>query len=122
MVVRGVIVAAVGVVAGLTGAFLQAVRWTPTWGSWTMPWGLILALILLVVLIRGAVWFVQSRWGGWLCFGTWLMATAVMAFESPSGDVALGSGTRPLFYVVLAGILGAFAATLPLPHRSRVAV
>jgi hypothetical protein len=115
----GLLGALVGLFAGLVGAFVQAVRWTPTtaWGQWDVPWGSVAAIVILVGLIRGAMWLVGTRWIGWVVFLGWILGTGAMAIESPFGDVALGAGTRPLVYLVVAGILGAFAATLPLPIR-----
>lgn len=109
--------ALVGVFAGLLGAFLQAVVWNSPVGQ--IPWGLALAMASLIVLIRGATWGSGARWAGWLLFTGWCLGTAAMAVESPSGDIALGEGARPLVYLILAAISGAFAATLPA-RRIRV--
>lgn len=113
--VAGVVI---GVFTGVLGGFMQAFIWATPWIQ--LPWGLVFAVLALTVLIRGAIWWAGARWAGWLLFGGWFLGTAAMAFESPSGDVALGEGARPLVYVIGSAILGAFAATLPLP-RSRVA-
>ena len=118
-VLLGLLSALVGIFAGLVGAFVQAVRWTPStpMGQWEIPWGFVAVIVILIGLIRGAMWLADARWTGWVVFLGWLASTAAMAIESPFGDVALGAGTRPFIYLVVAGILGAFAATLPLPIR-----
>jgi hypothetical protein len=118
-VLLGLLSALVGIFAGLVGAFVQAVRWTPLtpMGQWEIPWGFVAVIVILIGLIRGAMWLADARWTGWVVFLGWLASTAAMAIESPFGDVALGAGTRPFIYLVVAGILGAFAATLPLPIR-----
>ncbi len=118
-VLLGLLSALVGIFAGLVGAFVQAVRWTPTtpMGQWEIPWGFVAVIIILIGLIRGAMWLADARWTGWVVFLGWLASTAAMAIESPFGDIALGAGTRPFIYLVVAGIFGAFAATLPLPTR-----
>jgi hypothetical protein len=110
--------AVIGVFAGLVGAFLQAALWVTPWI--TIPWGAVASLMIFTVLIRGACWWAEARWAGWLVFAGWLVSSVAMAVESPSGDVALGEGTRPLLYLIAAAVIGAFAATLPA-RRIRVA-
>lgn len=110
----------VGVAIGLAGAFIQAQRSiVDLLGSTTaFPWGLLIAVAVLLVAIRGATWGMRSRWGGWLLLAGWLVATIAMAAESPSGDVALSGGGRQMTYLLAGVILGSAAATLRLP-RSR---
>lgn len=109
---------ALGALTGLVGAFLQSARaLTPTpWGQVAVPWGAVLALIALVVLVRGGTWAMRSRWGGWAVVVGWIAATVAMAAESPSGDVALSGGGRQMTYLVVGVILSSAAATLPLPR------
>lgn len=110
--------AVVGIFVGLVGAFLQAALWNTPWLR--IPWGVVVSVLVLIILIRGASWWAEARWAGWLVFAGWFLSTVAMAVESPSGDVALGEGARPLIYLIVAAIIGAFAATLP-PRRIRVA-
>lgn len=102
---------AIGLVVGLTGGFVQAARLII--GPVVVPWGLVLTVLVLVLAIRGAVWGLGSRLGGWLLFGGWLLATVGLAAESPSGDLAISAGGRQWAYLLGGVILGAAAASIP---------
>lgn len=106
----------VGILVGLIGAFVQADRLilSMPWGLLVVPWGMVLVIIVLVSVIRGATWLVESRWGGSLLLAGWIVSTIVMAAESPSGDVALSGGGRQWVYLLGGVILGAAAATFPV--------
>jgi hypothetical protein len=112
---------ATGLLIGLAGAFVQAGR--VIIGTVAIPWGTALAIGVLVIAIRGAVWGFGSRPGGWLLFGGWLLATVGLAAESPSGDLAISAGGRQWVYLLGAVILGAAAASVPplpvMPMRAR---
>ena len=103
----------VGLVIGLMGAFVQAQRWLI--GSFALPWGIVVTLLVLLIAIRGGVWLVQSRIGGWAMFAGWLIATVAMSAETSSGDMALSGGGRQMTYLVCGVIFGAAAATIRLP-------
>lgn len=111
---------ALGLVIGLLGSFVQADRSIVPlpWGQAVLPWGMILAVVTLVLVIRGAAWLIASRAGGWAVFAGWLASTVVMSAESPSGDLALSGGGRQMTYLLGGVILGAAAATFPVFARS----
>lgn len=106
----------VGILVGVIGAFVQADRLiiSVPWGLLVIPWGMVLVILVLVSVIRGASWLVESRWGGSVLLAGWISATIVMAAESPSGDVALSGGGRQWVYLLGGVILGAAAATFPV--------
>ena len=108
----------VGLLVGLVGAFVQADRFIMSvpWGLLVVPWGMVFVILVLVIAIRGATWLVESRWGGSTLLAGWVVATLVMAGESPSGDVALSGGGRQWVYLLGGVILGAAAATFPVLH------
>ena len=111
---------AVGLAGGIVGSFVQATRAIvplPS-GQVGVPWGMILVLVTVVLVIRGAAWLIGSRAGGWAVFAGWLVATVVMAAESPSGDLAISGGGRQMTYLLGGVILGAAAATFPVLGRS----
>lgn len=118
---RLVLVTIVGLVLGVIGGFVQAVRSvvdTP-WGAWPIPWGAVLVLIVLVLAIRGAAWWVHARLGGWLLFAGWIVTTIAMALETPSGDTAISAGGRQWAYLLIGVVAGAACATFPvIDHRS----
>jgi hypothetical protein len=110
----------VGLAVGIVGSFVQATRAIvplPS-GQVVVPWGMILVLVTVVLVIRGAAWLIGSRAGGWAVFAGWLVATVVMAAESPSGDLAISGGGRQMTYLLGGVILGAAAATFPVLGRS----
>ena len=111
---------ALGLVIGLLGSFVQADRSIVPlpWGQAVLPWGMILAIVTLVLVVRGAAWLIRSRAGGWAVFAGWLASTVVMSAESPSGDLALSGGGRQMTYLLSGVILGAAAATFPVFARS----
>jgi hypothetical protein len=113
----------VGVVIGLTGAFVQSQRLIveAPWGPLTLPWGVPVVWIALIAAIRGGAWAVGSRWGAWAVLGGWLATTVLLSAESPSGDLAVSGGGRQLVYLIGGVILASAAASLPLPRRSAVA-
>lgn len=116
--VSGLLLLLLGLVIGIAGAFVQAQRLvleTP-WGVVTVPWGVPLVWVALVVVVRGGVWALGSRWGGWAVAGGWLVATVALSAESPSGDVALSGGGRQFVYLLGGVILASAAASIPVPR------
>ncbi|MDP2014978.1 MAG: DUF6113 family protein [Actinomycetota bacterium] len=109
----------VGLLVGVIGAFIQADRIIVSvpWGLLVIPWGMVFVVLVLVAVIRGATWLVESRWGGSVLLSGWIIATIVMAAESPSGDVALSGGGRQWVYLLGGVILGTAAATFPVIHE-----
>lgn len=112
-VLYGFIALLIGLVVGLVGAFVQAQRLLI--GTFPIPWGTVLTLLVLIVAIRGGVWLLESRLGGWVLFAGWLIATVAMSAETSSGDMALSGGGRQMAYLIAGVILGAAASTIRLP-------
>ena len=124
-VLRYAAAAAVGLLVGLIGAFVQAERFIMSvpWGLLVVPWGMVLVIAVLVIAVRGATWLVMSRWGGMVLFLGWLIATIAMAGESPSGVLALSGGGRQWVYLIGGVVLAAAASTFPvIAERSSGAV
>lgn len=110
----------IGLVVGTMGAFVQAHRWVFPAGGLVVaiPWGALLVLLALVVVIRGACWVAGSRWAGLLLWAGWLASTLGFALESRSGDLAISGGGRQWGYVIGGVIFGAAACWLPTVRRS----
>lgn len=106
-----------GLVVGIAGAFLQGARLLV--GGVTIPWGLVLALIALLVLVRAGVELTGSRWGGWIVLLAWIAVTVAFAAELPSGDLVISAGGRQMAYLLGGVIVGAAAATVPPVDRLR---
>ena len=116
--VLGLLLLLLGLVIGVAGAFIQAQRLVldTAWGVVSIPWGVPLVWIGLVIVIRGGVWALGSRWGGWAVAAGWLAATIALSAESPSGDVALSGGGRQFVYLLGGVILASAAASISLPR------
>jgi hypothetical protein len=110
-----------GLLVGLLGAFVQAMRyiWDSPWGYVVIPWGALLAMLVLVLTVRGAAWLAMTRWSGWAAFLGWLAMTIVLSSESPGGSVALSGGGRQLFYLIGGVVIATATATIPVPLRRR---
>ena len=106
-----------GIVIGVAGAFLQGARLIV--GGVTVPWGLVLALIALLVFIRAGIELTHSRWGGWIVLLLWIAATVAFAAELPSGDLVISAGGRQMVYLFGGVVIGAAAATVPPWDRLR---
>lgn len=104
-----------GLLLGVIGAFVQAQR--AIFDAFTLPWGVVITLLVLIAAIRGGVWLMMSRVGGWAVFAGWLIATVAMSAETQSGDMALSGGGRQMTYLVLGVIVGAAAATIKVAAR-----
>jgi hypothetical protein len=119
-----VVTALIGFALGIIGGFVQAARTlvdTP-WGTVSFPWGTVLVLVVLVLAIRGGAWWVRSRLGGWLLFTGWILATILMALETPSGDTAISAGGRQWAYLLIGVVVGAACATFPVIDRSSLTI
>lgn len=107
----------VGLAIGIAGAFLQGSRFLV--GGVTLPWGLVVALVALLVLVRAGIELTRSRWGGWIVLLAWIAATVAFAAELPSGDLVISAGGRQMAYLLGGVIIGAAAATVPPIDRLR---
>lgn len=101
----------VGVAMGICGAFLQACR-SVVAGA-VIPWGVVLALAALVLLVRAGVEVTRSRWGGWIVLAAWIGVTIAFAAELPSGDLVISGGGRQMAYLLVGVVAGTAAATIP---------
>ena len=106
-----------GAVIGIAGAFLQGARLVVS--GTALPWGLVVALIALLLLVRAGVEISGSRWGGWIVLVTWIAVTVTFAAELPTGDLVISAGGRQMAYLLGGVIVGAAAATVPPVDRLR---
>ena len=102
-----------GVVAGVLGAVVQGDRRvTP---EHVLPWGLVLVVIVLPILVRAASYLAGGRRGGALVALGWFAVTLVASGEGPGGDVILPSGTRTTWYLGASVVMVLVALLWPLP-------
>jgi len=115
----GIVGLLAGIVIGILGGYVQAMRyvWESPWGYVVIPWGALLALLVLVLTVRGAAWLAMTRWSAWAAFIGWLAMTVLLSSESPGGSIALSGGGRQLFYLIGGVVLAAATATIPVPLR-----
>lgn len=106
---------AVGVVVGLTGAFVQAHRsvWMFADRYVVVPWGAIVVVVVLLFAIRAAAKVTGMRAAAWLLLLGWVAMTLFLATETTGGDIAVSSGPRQLGYLFAGVVIGATVATLP---------
>lgn len=101
------------VLLGATGVVVQAYRSDVAGRS--VPWGLALTLLAVLVAVRGACWWLRSRVAGVVVGAVWMLTTLVMSQSGPGGDVLLPDDLRSQVYL-LGGLALAVAAVLvPLP-------
>ena len=111
LIVGSLVCLVVGVLLGAVLAFWQAARLTI--GPITIPWGLIAAVGVLIVVIRISVRALGSRWAGAAVLAGWLLATMALATRTPwAGDLIISSGTRQLVYLMAGVVAGSAAASL----------
>lgn len=105
----------VGVVVGLSGAFVQAHRfvWLLDGRYVVVPWGATVVVVVLLLLIRTAGNLTGRRSAAWLLLAGWLASTLFLATESSSGDLAVSSGLRQWGYLFVGVVFGSALATFP---------
>lgn len=108
----------IGVVLGTIGAFLQAQRFSLEGSSTSIPWGAIVAGLGTVIVLRGAAVAARTRWAGCGVLTGWILATLAFTVESPSGDIAIASGTRQGAYLLATVVAGSLVAVLPVRRRN----
>jgi hypothetical protein len=106
---------AIGVVIGLSGAFVQAHRFVLLVdGRYvTLPWGVVVVVVVLLLLIRTVGKLTGRRAAPWLLLAGWLATTLYLATESSSGDLAVSSGPRQWGYLFVGVVFGSALATFP---------
>lgn len=93
-------------------AFIQAVGVSVF--DISIPVGLVLAPLILIIAIRIVNVKMGSRYAGILLALGWLIATIAASFRTTAGDVILLSDPRTLAYLIICGLLGAAALSWPV--------
>jgi hypothetical protein len=112
-----VVLAVGGLLLGLVGAGLSAVRVTVAGVS--IPWGLALTLVALGVGARSAAWLVGRRRAAVAVTVGWMVPTLAFAALSPGGDVLLPDLPRTYAYLLGGVLVSTLASTIPLPPGAR---
>jgi hypothetical protein len=103
-----------GLVLGSLGALVQADRRVS--GDRTVPWGLVLVVVVVAVCIRAASYLVGNRRGGAVVAAGWLVPTLVLSGQGPGGDVILPSTARSTWYLGATAVIALVALLWPLPR------
>ena len=105
-----------GVFAGLLGtAIEQANYWI---GSFPLPWGLVLALALVLFYVLGLRLANDSRWPAIAGLIGILVVTFVALIETPGGSVLVPANFNGTIWSAAPGIIGAIVVAWPRLKRS----
>ena len=107
-----------GLVLGSLGALVQADRRVS--GDRTVPWGLVLVVVVVAVCVRAASYLVGNRRGGAIVAVGWLVPTLVLSGQGPGGDVILPSTARSTWYLGATAVIALVALLWPLPRGADV--
>jgi hypothetical protein len=113
-VVLYLLLAVLGTVVGVAGAFVHHVR-LPVGGA-SIPVGLVLALVTGTVLAVAGGLLTCSRLGAGLVAGPWLLAALPFAAQRPEGDLVISA--TPIGYAYLLGTSLLGAMTITVPYRT----
>ena len=104
-----------GGVVGLLGtAIQQGVLYI---GSFPLPWGLVLALALVVTYLLGLRLVVESRWPAILGLVGILLVTLIFLGETAAGSILIPANTWGTIWSAAPGIIGAIVVAWPRLKR-----
>jgi len=109
-----VALAVLGLLLGLVGAVVASARTTV--GGVVVPWGTVLMLVVLAVVVRAAVWQAGSRAAGMSLVAGWFLATGAALALAPGDDVLLPDSPRTWVYVLGGALLCLLAIAWRLPE------
>jgi hypothetical protein len=107
-----------GAFLGALGAVIVAARVVVR--GVTVPWGLVLMLVAVGVIARGAAWMLGSRRGAAAVGLGWIIPTVLLASTGRGGDVLMPDVPRTYVYLIGGLVLVLLAALLPLPVDDEV--
>ena len=105
----------VGLFLGSAGAFVQADRFHVK--TTTIPYGVVLSLLMFVVTGLYIAREYQSRWPVIGMALGWVLGTIMMAVESGTGDLAIAVSNRATGYLIAGSIFGGLIAAMPPMRR-----
>lgn len=112
-----VVLAVGGLLLGLVGAGLSALRITIAGVS--IPWGLALVLTALGVGARSAAWLLGRRRAAVAVTVGWMVPTLAFTALTPGGDVLLPDLPQTYAYLIGGVLVSTLASTIPLPPGAR---
>ena len=105
----------VGLFLGTAGAFVQADRFHIK--TTTIPYGVVLSLLMFVLAGLYAAREFQSRWPVIGMAIGWVLGTILMAVETGTGDLAIAVSNRATGYLIAGSVLGGLVAAMPPLRR-----
>ena len=106
---------AAGLLLGAIGGFVQADRYHLK--TSTIPYGVVLSLLMFVLAAVYAAREYQSRWPAIGMVIGWVLGTILMAVESNTGDLAIAVSNRATGYLIAGSVLGGLVAAMPPLRR-----
>jgi N-acetyl-1-D-myo-inositol-2-amino-2-deoxy-alpha-D-glucopyranoside deacetylase len=105
-----------GLVAGLLGTMIeQANFWI---GSFPLPWGLVLALALVIFYVLGLRLANESRWPAIAGLIGILIISFIALIETPGGSVLVPANLNGTIWSAAPGVIGAIVVAWPRLKRS----
>jgi hypothetical protein len=104
-----------GFLLGVMTGILQACSFKV--GTVPIQWGLVAALFLIWIAIRLPSYDVGTRWVGVLVSLGWVIATVMLAIQTPAGDQVLVGDTSSMVYIALGSVCVGIAAAWPLIRK-----
>jgi hypothetical protein len=105
-----------GLVAGLLGTMIeQANFWI---GSFPLPWGLVLALALVIFYVLGLRLANESRWPAIAGLIGILIISFTALIETPGGSVLVPANLNGTIWSAAPGVIGAIVVAWPRLKRS----
>ena len=86
-------------------------------GSFPLPWGLVLALALVVTYLLGLRLVVESRWPAILGLVGILLVTLIFLGETAAGSILIPANTWGTIWSAAPGIIGAIVVAWPRLKR-----
>ena len=104
-----------GLVAGLLGAVIE--QSVLRIGTVELPWGLVLALALVLFYLLGLRLINESRWPSILGLIGVLITSLIVLNETPGGSVLVPANTWGTLWSAAPGVIGAIVVAWPRLKR-----
>ena len=108
-----------GLIAGLLGTVIE--QSVLRIGTVELPWGLVLALALVLFYLLGLRLIIESRWPSILGLIGVLITSLIVLNETPGGSVLVPANTWGTLWSAAPGVIGAIVVAWPRLKRQPAA-